>query len=251
MNRTQWFDTAAAALAVAVVVGLGFGLRSEDTATITADPSTVHIERPRPADARRPSALYIGDSYTRGSGLAEMSYACMAAVRIGWYCSLSALNGTGYISGGPANRFLVDPYLGMSTSFMERIPHLAAVYQPDVVVLDGGRNDELAPVEDVFLAMRATIEEASQVWPTATIVFIRPRYLNKPSDNLRFSDAFIARLQSTAPKVIVIDPLKKFADIDTSTMLAKDKEHPNRQGDLAITSALVESLSSYPVANST
>jgi hypothetical protein len=248
MSRTRWFDTAAVALAVAVVVGLGFALRSDDTATIAVDPSTVHIERPQPAEATRPSVLYIGDSYTLGTGPAEMSYACMAAVRMGWFCNLSALNGTGYISGGPANRFLVDPYLGMSTSFIERIPHLAAVYQPNVVVLDGGRNDELAPVEDVFKAMRATIEEASQVWPTATIVFVMPRFLDRPSDNLRFSDAFIARLKSAAPKMVLIDPIKRFARTDTSAMLGKDQEHPNRQGELAITSALVESLSSHRFA---
>jgi hypothetical protein len=248
MSRTRWFDTAAVALAVAVVVGLGFALRSDDTATIAVDPSTVHIERPQPSEAPRPSVLYIGDSYTLGNGSAEMSYACMAAVQMGWFCNLSALPGTGYISGGPANRFLVDPYLGMSTSFIERIPHLAAVYQPDVVVLDGGRNDELAPVEDVFLAMRATIEEASEVWPTATIVFIRPRFLRKPSDNLGFSAAFIARLKSAAPDMILLDPIKTFADINTSSMLGKDKVHPNRQGEFAIMSALVESLSSYRFA---
>jgi hypothetical protein len=86
-------------------------------------------------------------------------------------CNLSALPGTGYISGGPAID-VVDPHLGTSTSFIERIPHSAAVYQADVLVLDGGRNDVFAQVKDVFKAMTAMIEEASQVWPTAKIAFI-------------------------------------------------------------------------------
>jgi lysophospholipase L1-like esterase len=247
MSRTRWFDTAAVALAVAIVVGLVFALRSDDTATIAADPSTVQIERPQPAEATRPSVLYIGDSYTLGNGSAEMSYACMVAVRMGWYCHLSALPGTGFISGGPANRFVIDRYLGTSTSFIERIPHLAAVYQPDVLFLDGGRNDLLAPVEDVFLAMRATINEATQVWPTATIIVIRPRFLKRPSDDLGFDDAFFERLQPTAPKVVVLDPLKKLAHTDTSAMVGKDEIHPNRQGELAIASALTESLSSHRI----
>ena len=112
------------------------------------------------ADATRPSALFIGDSYTAGRGSAEMSYACMAAVRMGWLCDLSAW----WERDTSAEGLRTDssyPYLGMSMSFSERIPHLAAKYDPDIVVLDGGRNDELPPREDVFNAMVATIAEAT------------------------------------------------------------------------------------------
>ena len=77
--------------------------------------------------------------------------------------------GTGYISGGPANRFASAEYLGTSMSFTERIPHLAAKYDPDVVVLDGGRNDLVpARARDVFKAMTATIADARRAWPDAT-----------------------------------------------------------------------------------
>ena len=94
------------------------------------------------ADAR-PLVLFIGDSYTAGKSSAELSYGCRAAVQMGWLCALSAVGGTGYISGGPANRW-VDPHIGKSLSFSERIPHLSAKYDPAVVVLDGGRNDDFA-----------------------------------------------------------------------------------------------------------
>ena len=110
---------------------------------------TVPKERsPTAADAR-PLVLFIGDSYTEGRGSAEMSYGCRAVAQMGWLCDLSAMGGTGYISGGPANRW-VDQYAGKSLSFSERIPHLAAKYDPAVVVLDGGRNDEFPPRKDVF-----------------------------------------------------------------------------------------------------
>jgi lysophospholipase L1-like esterase len=248
MNRYRWLDAAAIALAVAVVVGVAFAIHSEGTAQITVDPSTVSIERPQPSESPRPSALYIGDSYTLGTGPREMSYGCMSAVRMGWYCNLSALPGTGFISGGPANRFVIDPYHGISTSFIERIPQLAAVYQPDVLFFDGGRNDRIAPVEDLFLAMRTTIDEASQMWPTAKIVVIRPRFLDRPSDDLGFNDAFFQRLQAAAPKVMILDPIKRFAGTDTSNMVAKDGMHPNRLGELALASAFLDSLSSRRLA---
>ncbi|MGY4648102.1 SGNH/GDSL hydrolase family protein [Mycobacterium sp. URHB0021] len=251
MNRIRWIDMAAIVATIAIIAGLGFAMRPVDTAKSTIQPTAAHTERPRPLDASRPTALFIGDSYPLGTGSAEMSYACMAAVRVGWYCKLSALPGTGFISGGTANRFLVDPYLGNSTSFIERIPHLADLYQPDVVVFDGGRNDQMAPVEDVFDVMRGTIEQARQVWPKATMVLIRPRFLARPDDDLGYDDDFFTGLVDDIPGLVVLDPLKKFSDYDTSAMLKKDRIHPNRLGDLAITATLAESLSSHRLANPT
>src|SRR5262249_55501936 len=188
------------------------------------DPSAAQVDRPRPTASTLPSVLFIGDSYSAGNGLAEMSYGCMAAVRMGWLCDLSALPGTGYISGGPANRFIVDPYLGPSTSFAERIPNLAEKYQPDLVILDGGRNDVFAPRDDVFKAMSAAIDEVRRAWPRAAIVLVRPRLLARPADDLGFDDDFFDRLQArhAADGMVVVDPISQLADIDRSRMLRAD-----------------------------
>jgi lysophospholipase L1-like esterase len=238
------FDIAAIAVAMAVLAGLGFVLRPQQTSTIMVAPSAAHVVRPHPRAATRPTTLFIGDSYTGGRGLAEMSYSCMAAVRMGWLCDLSAVPGTGYISGGPANRFIVDPYIGPSTTFAERIPKLAVQYQPDVVILDGGRNDLFPPHDDVFKAMSATIGDVRRAWPTATIVFLRPRLLANPDDDLGFDDGFIARLlaEPAARRMVVLDPIKQFTGIDTSGMLSHDGIHPNQQGEQSLAQALVDSL---------
>jgi lysophospholipase L1-like esterase len=257
MSRTRRFDIAAIALTVAVLAGLGFALRPQETPTITVAPSTAHVDRPQPPAATRPSALFIGDSYTGGSrpadtgasGLAEMSYGCMAAVRMGWLCDLAAMPGTGYISGGPANRSTYE-YLGVTTSFSERIPHLAAKYDPDIVFLDGGRNDLFPPREDVFKAMRGTIEDARRTWPNAKIVFVRPRFLAKPGDDLGFDDNFMARLESdpATSGVLFVDPIASFIGTDTSALLSTDGIHPNPQGERDLASALVGSLAAYNLA---
>jgi lysophospholipase L1-like esterase len=250
MSRTRWFDIAAIALTLAVIAGLGFVLRPQETPTIMVAPSTARVDRPQPTAATRPSVLFIGDSYTAGSGLAEMSYGCMAAVRMGWLCDLSAVPGTGYISGGPANRFIVDRYLGPSTSFAERIPGLAEKYQPDVVILDGGRNDLFPPRDDVFKAMSATIGEVRRAWPKATIVFIRPRLLARPDDDLGFDGDFIARLlaEPAARGMVVLDPIGSFRGTDTSALLSTDQTHPNPQGEWDLASALVDSLVTHRLA---
>jgi lysophospholipase L1-like esterase len=243
MSRTRWFDIGAIAVTIAVLAGLGFALRPQHMPTVTVDPQTAHVDRSQPPAKTRPLALIIGDSYTFGSGLAEMSHGCMAALRLGWLCKLSGGPGTGYISGGPANRFVVNEYIGPSKSFEERLPRLAMMYKPDVVLLDGGRNDVFAGLDAVFDAMSSTLASVRQTWPQARIVFIRPRYLAQPDDDLGFDDDFFARLQAepAAQDLVVIDPISRFAGTDTSTLL-RDGIHPNRAGDLALSAAFFDSL---------
>ncbi|SDE15690.1 SGNH/GDSL hydrolase family protein [Rhodococcus tukisamuensis] len=256
MTRRRWPDVALIALAAAVLIGLAVVVASPDTATPTptpaAAPVTGQIDRPHPDPGAPPTVLFIGDSYTGGSGpLAEMSYACLAAARMRWHCDLSAVPGTGYISGGPPNRFVVNEYTGDSTSFSERVPKLAAGYQPDIVVLDGGRNDLFAPGEDVFKAMAFTIGEARRAWPAAKMVFLRPRLLSSPRDDLGFDDGFMARLESdpAADGVLFLDPIADapFADGDTSALLASDGKHPDPRGDAELGTALVASLIAHGV----
>jgi lysophospholipase L1-like esterase len=187
--------------------------------------------------------LFISDSYTGGVGLKEMYYGCMTAVRMGWQCDLSAQPGTGYISGGDANRF-VNPDLGPSTSFGERLPKLAESYKPDIVVLDGGRSDLFAPTDDEFAVMTSTIAAVRQIWPAARIVFIRPRTLDRPDEDLGFGQDFIDRLRAdpAARGVVIVDPIARFVDTDTSSLLSPDRSRPNEEGSTALSSALFDEL---------
>lgn len=243
MTRTRWLDVAAIALTIVVLAGLGFALRPQHTPTVPVAPAAAHVDRPQLSSDTRSSVLFIGDSYTWGSGLAENSYGCMAAVRLGWLCHVSGGPGTGYISGGVANRFVLND-IGPSSSFDERIPRLAAIYDPDFVVLDGGRNDLFAPSDAVFDAMSDTIAAVHQAWPNARIVFIRPRLLARPNDDLGFDDDFIDRLreESATQNLVVVDPINTFTSTDTSAMLSSDGIHPNHRGVLALSSALLDAL---------
>lgn len=252
MTRMRWCDIAAIVLAVAVIAGFAMVFSLSEGSANEQVPSDVHADRSPVAADERPSALFIGDSYTAGAGTSEMSYACMAAVRMGWLCDLAARVGTGYISGGPANRS-TDEYLGVTTSFSERIPRLAVKYDPDTVVLDGGRNDHFPPREDVFMAMRQTIADARPAWPDAQIVFVRPRYLAEPGDDLGFDDNFMARLESdpATAGVLFVDPIASFIGTDTSALLAADGVHPNPRGEQKLASALADSLTTYGLGAAT
>jgi lysophospholipase L1-like esterase len=246
MTRTRWFDFAAIALAIAICFGIAGVCFSAGVATHVAAPTGLPNEHASPDAYTRPLVLFIGDSYTAGSSSTEMSYGCKAVARMDLLCAVSAAGGTGYISGGAANRW-VDPYVGKSLSISERIPHLAAKYDPAVVILDGGRNDEFPPRQDVYAAMVSTIKEVRRTWPEVLIVFVRPRFLDKPGDDLGFDDEFMARLESesAAKGVAFIDPISSLADTNTSGLLASDGIHPNRKGEQRLTEALLDSLVSH------
>lgn len=251
MNRTRWLDVAAIPLTAAVLAGIVLVSHPHATPPITA-PSAAEVDRPQPPMTTQPSALIISDSYSWSDGLAEASYGCTAATRLGWLCHLSFEPGAGYLSGGPGNRFVLED-TGPSKSFDELLPGLAAEYEPNIVTLDGGRNDVIAPRDAVFDAMSWTIAVVRRNWPAAKIVFIRPRLLSRPNDDLGFDDEFIARLlaEPSAQDVVVLDPINRFADTDTSGMLEDDGIHPNRTGRLALTSALVDSLLEHGFAQTT
>src|SRR3954447_15723391 len=124
MRRTRWFDIAAIALTIAVLAGLAFVTRTQQTPTLAVSAATAEVDRPQPATKSPPTVLFIGDSYTAGTGVRETSYGCAAATKMGWLCRLGTGPGTGYISGGPGNRFVVNEYVGQSTAFAERLPKL-------------------------------------------------------------------------------------------------------------------------------
>lgn len=246
MNRTRWLDLGAIVLTAAIVFGIAGIFHSAEVASPYATSS--YVQEARATAGTRPLALFIGDSYTAGESSAELSYACRAALRMGWLCALSAVGGTGYISGGPANRW-DKPYVGKSLSFIERIPHLSAKYDPDLVVLDGGRNDDFASRAYAFEETVSTIGEVRRAWPRAQVVFIRPRFLADPRDDLGMTNEFMARLQATpeAKGVIFIDPLSALSGTDTSDLLASDEIHPNPKGEQKLLAALIEAFLTQPV----
>jgi lysophospholipase L1-like esterase len=244
VNGVRFADIASAATAAAVAIGLVLVLIPDGTASAPPQPADTPSLRVPPAEQGPPTALFIGDSYTAGRGPRELSPSCLAASRLGWLCHLSAVPGTGYVSGGPSNRFTVDEYRGESTSFSERIPSLANQFDPDIVVLDGGRNDQFPPRANVLAAMVATIADARRAWPEAEIVFERPRFLSRPNDDLGFDESFTNRLlrDPAARGVSVIDPIQAFGGRDTSRLLSDDGIHPNRQGELDLAAEITASL---------
>lgn len=243
-------DVFLAVAGVTASAGIGFALWPRPTPVVTVDPASVRIDRPMVPTAGQPTALIISDGYTAGSGLAETSYGCAGSTSLGWLCKAQSEAGTGYVSGGPADRFELDDGSGMSTSFGERISRVAGIYDPDVVILDGGREDVSAEPQARFEATVRTIAQAHQAWPDARIVFVAPRFLDRPDDDLGIDGEVIdlIREASGVQDLAVVDPIAGFEGTDTAPLISRvgtdpEQSGPNRAGERALGAALAGALS--------
>jgi lysophospholipase L1-like esterase len=239
-----------AALSVLLVAG-----------AVLAFTSVAGVDDFAPADgpAHTQSALFIGDSYTEGPDTPDVSYGCMTAAALGWKCDIAAQGGTGYLSGGPGHRVQLGQSAPPSTSFVERLPRLRDLYQPDIVVIDGGRNDDQFDISDVDRTFAYTVRKVIETWPKARIAVIAPWYVNEPVmrppglGGRTIGDEFRSVLSSSRDfdAVDFIDPgaLGWFAGIDTSPYLSDDGIHPNSEGVKKIAELLTQAFRNQGFAN--
>ncbi len=138
--------------------------------------------------------------------------------------------------------------VGKSLSFSERIPHLAAKYDPAVVVLDGGRNDEFPPRKDVLDSDGVDHRGGTPNLAGRADRLHTTRFLARPGDDLGFDDDFMTQVQSdpAAKGVIFIDPISTFVGTDTSGLLTSDGIHPNREGEQRMTDGALRLTRSLP-----
>jgi len=118
-----------------------------------------------PAVPPRPRAIFVGDSFTEGgsSGAAmSHSYSAVASYLLGWDGWNSGVGGTGYVNNGPAGR----------VKFQDRIQHDVLQYQPDVVVIAGGINDEGSPVEQTQAAADLLYSTIRSSLPNTELIVI-------------------------------------------------------------------------------
>ena len=139
------------------------------TTPVPADPPSTTVPPPVPADPppappREPvEAVFLGDSYTVGTGDPDASgYVPDVAAAMGWVAIGQGQGGTGYVNPGPG-----------SGAFAGRVAAIVAE-DPDVVVVQGSTNDVGSPpraVEDAALGLYAALRTGL---PRARIVAVGP-----------------------------------------------------------------------------
>ncbi len=134
--------------AVAIPVSTASGSAPEHPAgaassTVAPVPTTTVTPLPAPPVH---SVLFVGASYTAGWGATnpQLGYAHDAAAELGWNATYSAEPGAGYVNGGNDGH----------DSFLQQVDALPGSLRPDLVIIQGGRNDVGTPpaAEDAAVA---------------------------------------------------------------------------------------------------
>ena len=126
----------------------------------------------------------------------------------------------------------------------ETIAEEAKAQNISLPILDGGRNDQFVPPEARFEVTASAIAQAHQTWPNARIVFVAPRFLDRPADDLDVNEKTIDQLKKASgfKDLVVVDPAAGFKDRDTAALISSDGTKPSPEGEQALAAALADDL---------
>ncbi|MGY4859563.1 SGNH/GDSL hydrolase family protein [Cryobacterium sp. AP23] len=231
-RRVIMWLLAGVVLAVAVggtvaAIALGSGERSAS-------------ESPAPsADAAGTTAVFLGDSYTKGWGASKQSlrWSTLVAGSAGWIEVNQGQGGTGFVTDageGGCGLEYCPPYL-------ERVPKVLAA-QPDIVVISGGQNDLTAFDADpdaVHAAITETYQRIREGLPEARIIAVGPSLPQPDDSRIAKIDEWVRAVAKTvdADYVSLIDPT--LIDPD---MIASDHVHVNDAGHQAIANRVLDTM---------
>ena len=210
--------TAAIALCAALALSGCAGATSGGT-TATSIGSTTET-------STAPVALWIGDSYTAGAGATSSATgeALATSAALGWQTDMDAEGGTGFVAAGhaasPSNAPLPDRLAADAARFPD----------PNIVLIDAGRNDLGHPLAKFRRAVRSSFRMLARDEPSAAVVVIAPYLMrSKPGDYLALR-RFLGQ-QARRHGWAFVDPLAEgWINKTSARLVVSDGVHPNQAG---------------------
>lgn len=188
----------------------------------------------------QPRVLLMGDSYTEGWGATPLSggFAFQIAGPLGWRLTRDGIGSTGYL----------NPGLKQQGTYPQRLwRHPADAY--DLVVLQGGSNDEKAPEADIAKAVDLTVRTVHRRYPSAQILLMGPvtPYATIGANRVKVNRVLTA--YATAHSLQLINPWAEqwFVKGDAATMVNLEKGHPNNLGYARIATLFVRDVQALSV----
>ncbi|MEG9247441.1 SGNH/GDSL hydrolase family protein [Arthrobacter sp. Soc17.1.1.1] len=121
-------------------------------------------------------ALFIGDSWAEGVGAsdkADGNWAALTADYFGWERTIDGIGGTGFVRGGGSQEGAIgndnNQYINRLNFWIED-PDMT----PDLVVIEGGLNDDKAEPADLRAAVKDVATRAKEAWPDTSVLVMGP-----------------------------------------------------------------------------
>lgn len=188
----------------------------------------------------REVALFIGDSYSAGTGAEQTGqrWTSIVSKEMGWSQENRALGGTGYAT--EAGR----EGCGMEEcpAYLARFEQTAEDVQADVVVISGGQNDFSTYRDDPHEVERSIHDfyaQVSETYPEADVIVVGPSSPWQINDAARGVDAAVREAAGSieAKYISLLDP-----NVIEPRMLIEDRAHVNNDGHAAIAKRVLGAL---------
>lgn len=233
-SSENWFQRHWKYLLVGVfVVGsLGIVAAALNPPPVQPSMSKPWTPKPETITAATPQALFIGDSYTAGTGASskDVRWSTLVSKELGWLEHNEARGGTGYV--------MTNGLAGCGQDYCPNYPEAiaASTVTPSIVIINGGRNDGETPAGYTD-SVRATIDAAKAKWPEAKIVVTSPMWDDDTMPEWMTGTIAAVKDAATATGATYVDlgqPIVGHADY-----VIADGVHPNDAGYQAIAAAFV------------
>lgn len=237
MTRRRRVLAAVMALTGAAALALAAGAPWR-THHAPARPTTaaVHVtgETAQAVDAER--LLFVGASYSIGLGATAPSaaYPSLLAGRLHRPFAVDAASGTGFQNPGRHH----------AGTFAERISRLPTLPPPNIVIIQGGRDDTRYPTSKEYGAALATITLAQRRFTSARVVVLGPIPAVLPvSSTISAIRSSLGRACATA-RAGFIDPITQrwITPANVRAFSGHVRGHPNDAGYAYITARLLAAL---------
>jgi hypothetical protein len=187
-----------------------------------------------PTGKHRPTALWVGDSYTEGAGSTRppvTGEAFRVSRVLDWKVHLDAIGGTGFV----ASSSYGPPIPTRLVSDKGRFEH------PNYIVIDGGRNDHGSESVEAH-AVKDYFDAIARDYPAARVIVIAP-WLMTSKPTAYAATRCLVENQAIGHGWTYVDPLALgWVDSKSAALVASDGVHPNDAGYSYLASHLVYAM---------
>lgn len=239
-----------ALLVTAFVVG---GSSGDSGASNDAAPPAGNAGKPRITLPSNAKVLIFGDSYTQGWGATPQNeaWAFHMDERMGWQVTVDGVGGTGFLNPGSG--------AGKGT-YAQRIKKLNAPGPFDLIILQGGSNDQKLQVDDagrvldpqlITDAIGEAYTQIEEKYPNTPVVMLGPASVaTTTNQQKKLMDSLMLQFADTH-NLWYISPVRQgwFKTQEQATLVDMATGHPNNLGYVRIADKVQEDLNERILAN--
>lgn len=185
-----------------------------------------------------PVVSFIGDSYTGGSdmgGGGDRNYTKILGSKYGWHVVNTAVGGTGYVHAGPGRAPFEAAQL--AKALRER---------PNLLVVEGSRNDEYNDPSAVRLAADRLIGDVRAQSPATKILIVGPIWSAEPPTKGVLAARDAVRYAASDNHVPFIDPIEeRWLSGGPPGTIGTDMVHPTDAGHLRMATLLEADMARF------